>query len=157
VATLAIGILAGLALLGGGVALFFSIAGKDPDDPTVSGRERRRAERIVPPKDKPAELQIMGADFLEIPRVKDISTGGIAISVPHRFRGATPTQEVDLLLTLHGQGTVKAKGAIRRVSSRHDTTTFGVELVAVTDEDRQRIERYVAEISRSKTNPDADS
>jgi hypothetical protein len=110
-------------------------------------RERRRGSRVVPPSDKPAELQIMGPDFLEIPEVRDISENGLAITVPHRFNGQKPTAEVDLLLTLHGQGTVKARGAIRHVSyTRSNTATFGVELVAIEEEDRTKIRRYLENI-----------
>jgi hypothetical protein len=117
-------------------------------------RERRRGARVVPPSDKPAELQIMGPDFLEIPEVRDISENGLAITVPHRFNGQKPTAEVDLLLTLHGQGTVKARGAIRHVSyTRSNTATFGVELVAIEDEDRTKIRRYLANIEQAA--PDA--
>jgi hypothetical protein len=121
-------------------------------------RERRRGSRVVPPSDKPAELQIMGADFLEIPEVRDISENGLAISVPHRFNGHKPTSEVDLLLTLHGQGTVKAKGAIRHVSyTRNDTATFGVELVAIEDQDRDKIRRYLAKVEEGAPEPVAEA
>jgi hypothetical protein len=121
-------------------------------------RERRRGSRIIPTLEQPAELQIMGADFLEIPEVRDISENGLAISVPHKFNGHKPTQEVDLLLTLHGQGTVKARGAIRHVSyTRNDTATFGVELVAINDEDRAKIRNYVAKVQEGVPEPVADT
>ena len=121
-------------------------------------RERRKQSRIVPTADRPAELQIMGPDFLEIPEVRDISENGLAISVPHKFNGHKPTQEVDLLLTLHGQGTVKAKGAIRHVSyTRNDTATFGVELVAIDEQDRAKIRNYVAKIQEGVPEPVVDS
>lgn len=117
-------------------------------------RERRRQSRIVPPSHKPAELQIMGEDFLEIPEVRDISENGLAISVPHKFNGHKPTKEVDLLLTLHGQGTVRARGAIRHVSyTRFDTATFGVELVAIDEGDREKIRRYVAKVEEGVPEP----
>jgi hypothetical protein len=117
-------------------------------------RERRRGSRIIPPADKPAELQIMGQDFLEIPEVRDISENGLAISVPHRFNGHKPTKEVDLLLTLHGQGTVKARGAIRHVSyTRNDTATFGVELVSIDDEGRDKIRKYVEKVQEGVPEP----
>jgi hypothetical protein len=121
--------------------------GERPRTLSMIRRERRRGSRIVPPSDKPAELQIMGQDFLEIPEVRDISENGLAISVPHRFNGHKPTQEVDLLLTLHGQGTVRARGAIRHVSyTRNDTATFGVELVSIDDEGRDKIRKYVEKV-----------
>lgn len=119
--------------------------------------ERRRGARLVPPSSKPAELQIMGQDFLEIPEVCDISETGIAISVPHKFGGHKPTKEVELLLTLHGQGTVRAKGSIRHVSyTRTDTATFGVELVAIDEADRAKIREYVATIQEGVPTPIAD-
>jgi hypothetical protein len=125
---------------------------------SIIQRERRRGSRVVPPVDKPAELQIMGADFLEIPEVRDISENGLAISVPHKFNGHKPTQEVDLLLTLHGQGTVRAKGAIRHVSyTRSDTATFGVELVKIEDEDRAKIRKYLSKVEEGVPEPVAES
>jgi len=109
--------------------------------------ERRRKSRVVPPTDKPAELQIMGQDFLEIPEVRDISENGIGISVPHKFNGHKPTKEVDLILSLHGHGTVRAKGAIKNVSyTRTNTATFGVELIDVNEQDRAKIRDYVAHV-----------
>ena len=120
-------------------------------------RERRKQWRIIPTADRPAELQIMGPDFLEIPEVRDISETGIAISVPHKFNGHKPTKEVDLLLTLHGHGTVRAKGSIRRVSyTRTDTATFGVELVAIDELDRAKIRDYVASIQEGVPRPISD-
>jgi hypothetical protein len=116
--------------------------------------ERRRGARLVPPSSKPAELQIMGQDFLEMPEVRDISETGLAISVPHKFNGHKPTKEVDLLLTLHGQGTVRAKGSIRHVSyTRTDTATFGVELVSIDEQDRAKIRDYVAAIKEGVPSP----
>jgi hypothetical protein len=128
--------------------------GERPRTLSMIRRERRRGSRIVPPSDKPAELQIMGNDFLEIPEVRDISENGLAISVPHKFNGHKPTQEVDLLLTLHGQGTVRARGAIRHVSyTRNDTATFGVELVSIDDSDRDKIRRYVEKVQEGVPEP----
>jgi hypothetical protein len=120
--------------------------------------ERRRAARMVPPRDRPAELQIIGQDFLEMPEVRDISDNGLAIKVPHKFNGHKPTQEVDLLLTLHGQGTLKARGAIRHVShARIDTATFGVELVAINEEDREKLRDYLAQIESAASGPAPES
>jgi hypothetical protein len=113
--------------------------------------ERRRAPRFIPPRDKPAELQIIGTELLEIPKVLDISENGLAISVPHEFNGDAPTQHVDLLLTLHGQGTLRSRGAIRHVSrGRADTTIFGVELIAMSDDDRAKIRSYLAMIVKAR-------
>ena len=131
--------------------------GARPRSLSIIQRERRRGARVVPPSDKPAELQIMGEDFLEIPEVRDISENGLAISVRHKFNGHKPTKEVDLILTLHGQGTVKAKGAIRHVSyTRNDTATFGVELVDIEEGDRAKIRQYVAKVEEGVPEPVAD-
>jgi hypothetical protein len=113
--------------------------------------ERRRAPRFIPPRDMPAELQIIGTDVLEIPKVVDISDNGLAISVPHEFNGQAPEQHVDLLLTLHGQGTVRARSTIRHVSrGRADTTIFGVELNAMSEDDRAKLRNYLAAIVKAR-------
>jgi hypothetical protein len=124
---------------------------------SIIRRERRHKSRVVPPPDKPAELQIIGADFLEIPELCDISDSGIAISVPHKFHGHKPTQEVDLLLTLHGQGTVRARGAIRHVSyTRADTATFGVELISIDEADRTKIRQYLTQVRKGEPKKEPD-
>ena len=154
-----------VALVAVGVAIWRANAGGQSEGSggrvrtlSLISRERRRGARIVPTADKPAELQIMGKDFLEIPEVRDISETGLAISVPHRFNGHRPTQPVDLLLTLHGQGTVRARGAIRRVSyTRNDTATFGVELVDIDEQDRDKIRRYVEKVQEGVPEPIADA
>ena len=138
-----------------GAVIWRGVAGRAaPRDEVAAGRERRRGTRVVPPPGRPVELQIEGQDFLDIPEVRDISDNGLAISVPHRFNGHKPTQEVDLLLTLHGQGTLRARGAIRHAAySRSDTATFGVELVDIKPEDRDKIRAYLAEIEKTRSKP----
>lgn len=132
-----------------GVVAWRVVKGRRAPKTAVIRPERRRRSRIIPPTHKPAELQIIGEDFLEIPEVRDISDNGLAISVPHKWNGHKPTQEVELLLTLHGEGTVRARGAIRHVSyTRSDTATFGVELVAIEENDRDKIRRYVEEVKK---------
>jgi hypothetical protein len=130
------------------IARWLFAGGSGATPPQAGGRpERRRGARVVPPRDRPAELQIIGQDFLEMPEVRDISDNGLAIKVPHKFNGHKPTSEVDLLLTLHGQGTLKARGAIRHVShARIDTATFGVELISINEEDRHKLRDYLAQI-----------
>jgi PilZ domain len=154
---MAIGVLATLASVGGvafigwlGVSVMLGRRSKPESTPDIR-RERRTRSRIIPTSANPAELQLMGEQFMEMPEIKDVSTSGLAIAVPHRFNGQTPNQEVDVLLTLHGQGTVQARGAIRHVSyARHNTVTFGVEFVKISDEDRDRIARYVGEVAEQK-------
>jgi hypothetical protein len=117
----------------------------------AAGPERLRAPRFIPPRDMPAELQIIGTDLIEIPKVLDISDNGLAISVPHEFNGQAHEQHVDLLLTLHHQGTLRARGTIRHVSrGRADTTVFGVEFNAMADEDRAKIRNYLAAILKAR-------
>ncbi len=155
---MAIGVLAALASVGGVAFIgWLGLSGtrgrrREPPAAPDIRRERRTRSRIIPTTAHPAELQIVGAQFLEMPEIKDVSTTGLAISVPHRFNGETPTQDVEVLLTLHGQGTVRARAAIRHVSyARTSTFSFGVEFVEISDDDRDRIARYVDEMAEQNT------
>jgi hypothetical protein len=153
---MAIGVLAALAsVIGvafiGWIGLVVVGGRRKPQSTPDIRRERSTRSRIIPTSERPAELQLVGQQFMEMPEIKDVSTTGLAISVPHRFNGKLPTQEMDVLLTLHGQGTVRARGEIRHVSyARHSTVTFGVEFVKISDEDRDRIARYVDDIADKK-------
>ena len=86
----------------------------------------------------------MGNGFLEVLSARDISIGGVGISVKHKFEGCDTNSEVDLIVTLGRTRPFKTRGIIRHTSKSGSDHVFGVQFIALAPEHRQAIETYVA-------------
>jgi len=84
----------------------------------------------------------MGATFLEVLTVEDISVGGVGVRVPHGFRFGDFNETVQLIVALPGQRPFKAEAVIRHQQGSGDDSKFGVEFVRVGEP--AAIQAYVA-------------
>lgn len=105
--------------------------------------ERRRYPRALPLSTKPVEIQLMGTRFLDVVEAEDISERGLAIRVSHEFAGCNLESAVDLIITLPGRPSFKARGIIRHAAAGSDRTLFGVELTQISSTNQAAIGRYV--------------
>lgn len=97
---------------------------------------------MQPSPKAPIEVQLVGTDFLDIVHAKDISTGGVAIKVPHAFADCQIDGEVEIIVTLPGQKSFVARGIIRHKGPR-GVQSFGVQFTEIADSDRERVRVYV--------------
>ena len=87
-------------------------------------------------------VQIMGNGFLDVFPVRDISAGGVSITVPHRFEGCSIDDDVDLVVSLPRERPFMARGRIvHRTKTNHEF--FGVEFSRLAKAHAVLIERYV--------------
>lgn len=94
----------------------------------------------------------MGNGFLEVLSARDISVGGLGISVGHKFEGCDTDSEVDLILTLGRARPFKTRGIIRHTSKSGADHIFGVQFTALSPDHAKAIEAYVAtRLGRSAT------
>jgi hypothetical protein len=84
----------------------------------------------------------MGDGFLDVFPARDISAGGVSISVPHRFEGCSIEDDVDLVISLPGERPFMAKGRIVHRTKTSDEF-FGVEFSRLANANAMMIERYV--------------
>jgi hypothetical protein len=89
-------------------------------------------------------VDIMGNGFLEVLSARDISVGGLGISVQHAFVGCDIDSQVDLIVTLARGRPFKTRGVIRHNSRAGNDHVFGVQFVALSPEHLALIEAYVA-------------
>jgi hypothetical protein len=101
----------------------------------------RAHSRVRPKPDEPVEVQLIGADFMEVLEVRDISVGGLGLQVPHQFAGSNLADQVDVIIKLPRQRPFSARGVIRHVSNG---SMFGLEFTELQPVARTRIEAYVA-------------
>lgn len=85
----------------------------------------------------------MGARFLEVVEAEDVSECGLAIRVSHEFSGCNLESVVDLIITLPGRSSFKARGIIRHAARSRDRTLFGVELTQISAKNQAEIGKYV--------------
>jgi c-di-GMP-binding flagellar brake protein YcgR len=108
-----------------------------------SGKEQRRHPRVIPMSHEPVEVQVMGGSFLEVVAALDISVGGVCIDVAHGFSQPEMSEQVQLILTLPGKKSFKAKGTIRHLTVAEGSGRFGVEFVELDPVHHKMIENYV--------------
>jgi c-di-GMP-binding flagellar brake protein YcgR len=111
---------------------------------------QRKNERVVPDESDPIEVQIMGDGFLEILTAKDIGPGGVGIYVEHGFQGLNIIRDVEIVISIPGEKSFKARGVIkhkRQLSNYHSEKQdfFGILFTQICNKHRQLLERYVEE------------
>lgn len=85
----------------------------------------------------------MGDGFLDVLPAYDIGIGGMAVSVPHDFRGCDINEPVKLIITIGSDRPFSAQGIIRHLSKHAGAHLFGVQFTKIAAENVQRIQRYV--------------
>lgn len=107
-------------------------------------RRRNNCSRVEPSKTAPIEVQIIGDDFLDIVRARDIGMGGVGVWIGHGFVGCDISSEVDLVITLP-----RRKSFVVRSKIRHNTELglgdkfFGVEFLSLTARQKDAIGTYL--------------
>lgn len=119
-----------------------------PVRPARFSRDKRRpAPRVRPLAAQPVEIQVMGTGTLDVLHARDISTSGVGIYVPHRFRGCDIDSEVELVVTLPKRRPFLTRGVIRHVTRHGEPTEyFGVEFTDLRDAHRKQIQAYVMDL-----------
>jgi c-di-GMP-binding flagellar brake protein YcgR len=107
--------------------------------------------RVQADPSAPIRVDIMGRGFLDVLSARDISVGGLGITVPHGFAGCDIDSEVELIVTLGRNRPFKTRGAIRHNGKAGSQQLFGVEFTALSPEQQQAIEAYIGSCQRRRS------
>jgi hypothetical protein len=99
----------------------------------------------------PIRVDIMGNGFLEVLQARDVSLGGLGVSVPHGFAGCDLNGEVQLIVTLGRARPFKVMGVIRHYSKTARDHVFGLEFVALAPEQVEAIQAYIQACMRRRS------
>ncbi len=102
----------------------------------------RAEERHIPRSAEPAYVDIVGENFYDRCRVRDISSNGLSIYIRHDFVGCKIDTEIDIHLTLPGKKSFKAVGRIRHIGSGVNHY-FGIRLTFIDDIGRKLLPEYI--------------
>ncbi|EPG65723.1 type IV pilus assembly protein PilZ [Leptospira wolffii serovar Khorat str. Khorat-H2] len=90
----------------------------------------------------------MGNGFLEILLAQDVSQGGMAVRVPHKFSGYDIHSSVELVVSLPGYKPFKAMGLIKHLSaSKEAEGIFGLQFTQVDAKGKQFLGDYVRKLA----------
>lgn len=111
--------------------------------------EKREHLRVTPRPDSPIIIDINGENFVEILHAQNISIGGISVFVPHGFQGCEINKQVNLVIKLPKpiKKSFCVAGKIKHLSHNY----FGVDFIALGEENRTRIEKYIAHMTHHES------
>ncbi len=110
----------------------------------ASLQDRRQSLRVVPSPDKPVRVNINGEDFIDIFNAVDIGFGGVALNVPHGFKGCEINRQVLIIIDLplgSKRLCAQVQGRILHLSG----TKFGVSFTEMSEANRDKIRLYISQ------------
>lgn len=112
-------------------------------------QERRSSIRVEPATDQAIRVDVNGENFIDIFDAVDISTGGLALEVPHRFLGCQVDALVECVVKLPFPVTqyIHAQGRITHISGNR----FGLAFYNLNENAEELIEEYVCYCLRSQS------
>ena len=106
--------------------------------------EAWRNWRVIPLRMAPVEVQVLGSGTLDVLRVRNVSTTGLGLYVPHGFVGFDLAKQVKLVVTLPGKKPFLTSGVNKHVTESEDEAHhFGLEFMGLEDSHRRALEEYV--------------
>ncbi len=105
----------------------------------AGGSSKGSSNKIIPSKNNPIRMDIIGDNFVEIVQVTDISENGAGIYVPHSFSGIDISKQINAIVTLPGQSSFKTKGSIKE---GRDNRHFNLEFVNLSSQAKRQIGQY---------------
>jgi len=112
-------------------------------------KERRSSVRVTPLADQSIRVDLNGEDFIDIFYVIDLSTGGIALEVPHRFSGCKVDSIVECVIQLPDpvRQFVHAQGRIKHISGDR----FGLAFFNLNESAESLIEEYICHCLKTES------
>jgi hypothetical protein len=108
--------------------------------------EQRTHVRVWPDPGRPVQIQIIGANSLDVFVPIDVSESGVGLRVPRGFDGCSMSGVLDVIIKLPGVRAFQVKGLIRHVRQENSgANLFGAEFVNLRPECRALLRAYVDE------------
>ncbi len=109
-------------------------------------KHKRDKVRVIPDPQRPVIIDLVGENFIDVLRAKDIGEGGLSVYVPYQFNGCTIDREIEIIITLPQARSFKAVGMIRHKGQKQDLY-FGISFTRVEKKDLEKLKEYINERS----------
>ncbi len=107
-------------------------------------KHKRHHTRAIPDPEHPVIVNLVGENFIDTIRAKDIGEGGLSVYVPYQFQGCVVDREVAIIITLPKVRSFKATGMIRHKGKKQGFY-FGIAFTDIKDKDLQQLMDYIKE------------
>jgi len=104
-------------------------------------KHKRDRVRVIPDELNPIIIDLVGENFIDVLRAKDIGEGGLSVHVPYQFAGCIINREIELVITLPGARSFKVGGMIRHKGQKQDFY-FGISFTNIKQEDLEKLKSY---------------
>jgi hypothetical protein len=105
-------------------------------------KHKRDGVRVIPDPLNPIIVDLVGENFIDVLRAKDIGEGGLSVYVPYQFDGCIINREIEVIITLPGARSFKAGGMIRHSGKKQDLY-FGISFTYIKPEDLEELKEYI--------------
>ncbi len=105
-------------------------------------KHKRDQVRVIPDPLNPIIVDLVGENFIDVLRAKDIGEGGLSVYVPYQFAGCIINREIEVVITLPGTRSFKAGGMIRHNGQKQDLY-FGISFTYIKPEDLEKLKGYI--------------
>ena len=103
---------------------------------------KRYQVRVIPDPENPIIIDLVGENFIDVLRAKDIGEGGLGVYVPYQFDGCIINREIELVVTLTGVWSFKARGNIRH-KGETPGNYFGISFTHIEEQDMEKVKEYI--------------
>jgi hypothetical protein len=105
-------------------------------------KHTRYQTRVIPDPLNPIMIDLIGENFIDILKAKDIGEGGLSVYVPYQFFGCKIDREIELVVTLPDTRSFKTMGMIRHKGQKQGFY-FGIAFIHIEGEDLETLKSYI--------------
>ena len=105
-------------------------------------KHTRHKTRVIPDPQNPIMIDLIGENFIDILKAKDIGEGGLSVYVPYQFAGCIIDKEIELIITLPDIHSFKTMGLIKHKGEKQGFY-FGIAFTHIKGEDLKKLKSYI--------------
>ncbi len=103
---------------------------------------KRHKPRAIPDPKQPVVIDLVGDNFIDVLKAKDIGEGGLSVYVPYQFKGCIIDREIEIVITLPDRSSFKTTGLIKHKGEKQGFY-FGIAFTHVNDKDIRTLKQYI--------------
>ena len=105
-------------------------------------KHKRNKIRVIPDHLSPVIIDLVGENFIDTLKAKDIGEGGLSVYVPYQFTGCIIDREIELIVTLPKVRSFKTSGLIRHKGEKQGFY-FGIAFLHIEEKDLKALKGYI--------------
>jgi hypothetical protein len=105
-------------------------------------KHKRHLIRVIPDPLNPIIIDLVGENFIDILKAKDIGEGGLSVYVPYQFTGCIIDREIELIITLPKVRSFKTRALIRHKGEKQGFY-FGIAFINIEEKDLKELKGYI--------------